>query len=110
MSAAACLLILILLPWFVTTAPMFMSATTDNLLLESYRQLQAVTGHQVATIGGRGHAPSGISKVQWTWKNDEENSTQFLVEKTLYFPQSPINIISVTEFYKQLGRPGRYRN
>ena len=65
-------------------------------------ELQPVTAHKVATIGGRGHAPSGVGTVEWIWKDDEGNTHQYLVEITLYFPQSPINILSVTEFSKQL--------
>ena len=56
-------------------------------------------------IGGRGHAPSGIGAVKWSWKDDEGNSHKILVENTLHFLQSPINILSVTEFPKQLGDP-----
>ena len=61
-----------------------------------------MTSHKVATIGGRGHAPSGIGIVKWIWKDDEGNSHEFLIHNTLYFPQSPINILSVTEFARQL--------
>ena len=43
-----------------------------------------------------------MSIVKWRWKDDEENTRQYLVENTLYFPHSLINILSVTDFAKQL--------
>ena len=65
--------------------------------------LTPVHGHKVATIGGRGHAPSGIGTVKWSWKDDAGGTHEFQIHNVLYFPQSPINILSVTEFAKQLG-------
>ena len=43
-----------------------------------------------------------MSIVKWRWKDDEGNTHQYLVENTLYFPHSLINILSVTDFAKQL--------
>ena len=74
-------------------------------------ELQPITGHQVATIGGRGHAPSGIGTAQWTWKDDEGNSHQFLVDNTLCFPQSPTyKYFERHGVCQAIGRPGRHRN
>ena len=36
------------------------------------------------------------------WKDDEDNDYKYLIKIVLYFPQSPINILSVTEFARQL--------
>ena len=57
-----------------------------------------VTMHEVATIGGRGHAPAGVGTVRWNWIDGSGVKHTYLVENVLYFPQSPINILSVTEF------------
>ena len=60
------------------------------------------TSGMVAAIGGKLNRPQGIGTVEWTWKDDEGTPHKIRLEKTLYFPQSPINIMSVTELAKQL--------
>ena len=65
-------------------------------------ELQHVTNHKVATIGGRGHPASGIGTVRWIWTDDFGVKHTNLIHDVLYFPQSPINILSVTSFAKQL--------
>ena len=65
-------------------------------------ELSPVSMHKVATIGGRGHTPSGIGTVQWTWSDNKGKQHTHLVRNVLYFPQPPINILSVTEFARQL--------
>ena len=65
-------------------------------------EMLPVRAHKVATIGGRGHTPAGTGTVSWTLMDDKGKSHTYLVENVLYFPQSPINILSVTEFAKQL--------
>ena len=64
--------------------------------------LKQVTKHKVATIGGKGHAPSGLGTVKWRWVDDNGKSHEYLIHDVLYFPQSPINILSVTSFPRQL--------
>ena len=61
----------------------------------------ATTAGLVATIGGKLNQPDGIGTVKWKCKDDggAVHTEQF--ENTLYFPKSPINIISVTELTKQ---------
>ena len=49
-------------------------------------ELKSVTGHKVATIGGRGHAASGTGTVKWRWKDDTGNTHEYLDHNTLYFP------------------------
>ena len=65
-------------------------------------KLILVRGHKVATIGWRGHAPSGVGTVKWSWKDDDGTTHEYLIPNVLYFPQFPVNILSVTEFAKQL--------
>ena len=64
--------------------------------------LTPVINHKVATIGGKGHQPSGIGTVRWTWRDVKGKMHQYNIEDVLYFPESPINILSVTAFAKQL--------
>ena len=61
----------------------------------------ATTAGLVATIGGKLNQPVGIGTVKWTWKDDGGAVYTELLENTLYFPKSPINIMSVTELAKQ---------
>ena len=65
-------------------------------------ELRPIESHKVATIGGKGHSPAGIGTVKWSWNDDCGHKHEYLVENVLFFPQSPINILSVTEFAKQL--------
>ena len=60
------------------------------------------TSGMVATTGGKMNRPGGIGTVEWTWKDDSGVSHTERLDNVLYFPQSPINIMSVTEFAKQL--------
>ena len=39
---------------------------------------------------------------QLEMENDEGNDHEYLIKNVLYFPQSPINILSITDFAKQL--------
>ena len=56
----------------------------------------------VATIGGKLNRPAGIGTVEWKWKDDYGKTHTYHLEQVLYFPQSPINIMSVTELARQL--------
>ena len=66
-------------------------------------ELRSVPNTKVATIGGKGHPASGIGTVKWSWTDEDGNFHEYEIEDCLYFPQSPINILSVTAFAKQLG-------
>ena len=59
------------------------------------------TAGLVATIGGKLNQPGGIGTVKCTWKDDGDAVHMEQLENTLYFPKSPINIMSVTELAKQ---------
>ena len=66
-------------------------------------ELRPVPNTKVATIGGKGHAASGVGTVKWIWSDEDGKAHEYLIEDCLFFPQSPINILSVTSFAKQLG-------
>ena len=56
----------------------------------------------VAMIVGKLNQPAGIGTVEWTRKDDTGKLHTQLLENALYFPPSPVNIMSVTEYAKQL--------
>ena len=68
-------------------------------------EMHKMMSHTVATIGGKGHHSSGIGTVKWSWSDDQGTVHEHLVKDVLYFPESPINILSVTAFAGQLGDP-----
>ena len=68
-----------------------------------FTSFQETTSGMVAAIGGKLNRPGGIGHIKWSWKDDNGKEHTHHLEKVLYFPQSPINIMSVTEFAKQLG-------
>eukprot|EP00804_Cyclotella_cryptica_P006349 CCRYP_010170-RA/>CCRYP_010170-RA protein AED:0.80 eAED:0.80 QI:0/-1/0/1/-1/1/1/0/108 len=51
----------------------------------------------VATIGGKNSKPTGIGIVNWSWQDDNGRTHQYKLQDVYYFPQSPVNILSVTE-------------
>jgi hypothetical protein len=61
-------------------------------------EMEADQSRKVTTIGGKGHLPAGLGAVKWSWNNDHGQTHKYLVGNFLFFPQSSINILSVTEF------------
>ena len=60
------------------------------------------TSSMVATIGSKLNRPEGTGTVEWKWRDDKGVTHTEQLENVIYFPQSPINIMSVTEFARQL--------
>ena len=89
----------ILLLRSVIIARMFTSVTSETCLLG---RSENCTNQGVATIGGKGRQPSGIGTVRWIWRDDSGKSHEYLVKDALFYPQYPINILSVTFFARQL--------
>ena len=69
---------------------------------DMFVDFKETTSGMVATIGGKLNRPAGIGTVEWKWNDDDGVTHTQQLENVLYFPQSPINIMSVTEFAKQL--------
>ena len=65
-------------------------------------KIRKYTNQGVATIGGKGHQPSGIGTVRWIWRDDSGKYHEYLVKDALFSPQSPINILSVTCFAQNI--------
>ena len=56
----------------------------------------------VATIGGSNNSASGMGTVWWRWKYDIRKIHTLDIENVLYFPQSLVNILSITGLADQL--------
>ena len=65
-------------------------------------EIRKVSNKEVATIGGKGHHPSGIGIVKWIWRDDSKKLHEYLFENVLFFPQYPMNILSITFFARQV--------
>ena len=53
--------------------------------------------HYIATIGGSKNSASGMVTARWLWKDYLGKSHTLDIKNVLYFPQSPVNILSITE-------------
>ncbi len=61
------------------------------------------TGHEgVMTIGGSDHIPQGTGDVRVYWKDDDGKEFEHILKNVLFFPHSPVNIISVSCFAQEL--------
>ena len=49
----------------------------------------------IATIGGQDSAPYGMGLVPVGIEDNDDNSSAINLEDALYFPESPVNIISI---------------
>ena len=47
--------------------------------------IQKVSNQQIATIGSKGHQPSGIGTIKWISREDSVKSHEYLVEDVLFF-------------------------
>ena len=56
----------------------------------------------VATIGGQVNFPAGIGTVKWSWRDELGEVHTYLIKNVHYFPSSPVNILGITAFGRQL--------
>ena len=57
--------------------------------------------HYVATIGGAKNSAAGMGTTIWCCKYDGGKHHMIDVDNVLYFPQSPVNILSITSLEDQ---------
>ena len=57
--------------------------------------------HYIATIGGAKNSAAGMGTTLWRWKDDGGNQHTIDVKNVLYFPKSPVNILSITSLADQ---------
>ena len=60
-----------------------------------------VATNGVATIGGHDLHPTGIGSVTWSWKDEAGQAHQKKLHNVLFFPDSLVNILSVTSLARQ---------
>ena len=72
----------------------------DKSMFESI--VSAITSELVATIGGQINVPAGIGTATWSWKDNLDIVHTHHIEQVHYFPGSPVNILGITAFGKQL--------
>ena len=66
-------------------------------------KIEPIISNGVATIGGNYIIPKGIGTVRLSWTDDEGQLHTNKLNNVLYFPDSPVNILSATalaEFIK----------
>ena len=66
-----------------------------------FGKLYEVDISRVVTIGGTYFIPTEIGTVKFSWKDDEEKSHTHRLERALYLPESPVNIIRSTSLADQ---------
>ena len=65
-------------------------------------QLSASAASSVVTIGGSDFHPTSIGDLKLTWTDDDGVPYTTILKDVLYFPDSPVNVLSVTAFAAQL--------
>jgi len=56
----------------------------------------------VATIGGSNFYPDSVGKLPVTWNDGKGGSYSIVLDNVLYFPHSPVNVMSITRLADQL--------
>ena len=59
-------------------------------------KIDPITTNGVVTIGEKYLTPKSIGIVSWLWNKDEVQINTKKLNNLIYFPDSPVNIISVT--------------
>ena len=63
----------------------------------SPNKIEPIIYNGVATIGVKYLITKGIGAVSWSWTDDERKLHTKKLNNLLYFPDSPVNILSATE-------------
>ena len=59
-------------------------------------KIELIISNGVETIGEKDLIPKGIGTVSWSWNDDEGQVHTIKLNNVIYFPESPVNIISAT--------------
>ena len=73
-----------------------------NFLPESYKLLDASSSPLIDTAAGQGQAV-GIGKLAISWKDDMGKTHNFVLNEVIHIPESPVNILGLSAFSKNLG-------
>jgi hypothetical protein len=88
----------------VTTIVVDNSATGHVINDSKYfiEDIEPAPHTHVATIGKHTHKPVGKAAAQITFKDDDGITHTIILKNAYYFPDSPVNVLSVTAFADQL--------
>ena len=73
-----------------------------NFIPASLVKLSASASSSVVTICGSNVYPTSIGDVKIAWADDEGIPYRIVLKDVLYFPNSPVNVLSITAFAAQL--------
>ena len=62
-------------------------------------KIEPIIYNGVSTIGVKDVIPKVIDTVRWYWSDDEGQLHTNKLNDLIYFPDSPVNILSATSFY-----------
>ena len=65
-------------------------------------KIELIISNWVTTIGGKDITPKGIGTVIWYWTVDEGQPHRKKFNNVLYFPYSPVNILSETSLVESI--------
>ena len=74
----------------------------QDFIPSSLVELTASASSSVVTIGGSNFHPTSIGNIKITWNDDNGIPYHTVLKNVLYFPDSPVNVLSVTAFASQL--------
>ena len=81
------------------------NSANAQILSEEYifiENIEPIISNGVANIGGKYLIPKVIGPVSWSWTDDEGKLHTNKFNNVLYFPYSPVNILSSTLFYESM--------
>ena len=64
---------------------------------------------KVGNVGGSSTS-SGVGKVKWKWLDDGGDTFEWTFTDVKFYPDSPVNVISIHQFGKELEQAGLARN
>ena len=70
-----------------------------SFVQESYRELDMATSPSFDTVAGAENAV-GIEDLEISWKDSNGKNYQFTLQNAYYMPDSPVNILGLSEFSK----------
>ena len=95
-----CLLILTRRALCVTIVLMYTFVMTSRCSMERFDRLQSTLWRQL--VARKNNVARGMGTVVWSWKDDHGTVHKMRIHDVLYFPSSPVNILSVTSLASQL--------
>ena len=77
------------------------TATVLNNLSLFDGPLEKVSNVGIVTVGGDDHHPTHKGTAKISWKDDNNLIHEIIIRNALYFPSSPVNVVSVSQLSLQ---------